>query len=55
MKSFRLRIAAILGFSSFAAASGAFASTGEEAAFSTEDAPRRMDSGERLSYAEEST
>jgi hypothetical protein len=52
MKSFRLRVAAIVAFSSFAATSGAFASSGNEAEISAEGVPLGMDSDQQNCYAE---
>jgi hypothetical protein len=55
MKKFHLRIAAIVLFCSFAAASGAFASTHDEAGVSTEGAPLGMTTDESADNVEQST
>lgn len=52
MKTSHLRITAIVLFNSFAATSGAFASTGNETAFSTECVPFETDSDEPSYYSE---
>ena len=55
MAKFLLRVAAIVLFSSFAAASGAFASTHYEAGVSTEGAPLGMTTDESADNVEQST
>jgi hypothetical protein len=52
---FLLRVAAIVLFCSFAAASGAFASTHDEAGVSTEGAPLEMTTDESVDNVEQST
>lgn len=52
---FLLRVAAIVLFCSFAAASGAFASTHEEAEFSAEGAPLEMTMDESADNVDKST
>jgi hypothetical protein len=55
MVTFLLRVAAVVLFTSFAAASGAFASTGDEAKFSAEGAPLGMTTDECAVYVEQRT
>ncbi len=52
---FLLRVAAIVLFCSFAAASGAFASTDDEAGVSTEGAPLEMTTDESADNVDKST
>lgn len=55
MPKFLLRVAAIVLFCSFAAASGAFASTHDEAGVSTEGAPLGMTTDESADNVDQST
>jgi hypothetical protein len=55
MPKFLLRVAAIVLFCSFAAASGAFASTKDEAGVSSEGAPLGMTTDESVDNVDQST